>query len=242
VPLYLLHRYQTEAAVKEIGGLDYRYQLRGDGQIGPVIVAAAEQKKALKLVLRTLSPEFLTLPEPLLRLLPPRPPGLERTQESFPSATGLSFDPVAAAESAADLTLAGLFNAERAARLLQYHARDAANPTLLGVVIDAALATTRPTRGGAGKTNTGLAALVQDAVYVRTVEALLSLAANGKTSGEVRAVVYAKLRTLRQGAAASSTDVYLSHRIDLFDRDPAKFVPAPPIEAPPGMPIGDEED
>jgi len=30
VPLYLLHRYQTEAAVKEIGGLDYRYQLRGD--------------------------------------------------------------------------------------------------------------------------------------------------------------------------------------------------------------------
>jgi hypothetical protein len=34
----------------------------------------------------------------------------------------------------------------------------------------------------------------------------------------------------------------LSHRIDLFDRDPAKFVPAPPIEAPPGMPIGDEED
>jgi hypothetical protein len=242
VPLYLLHRYQTEAAVKEIGGLDYRYQLRGDGQIGPVIVAAAEQKKALKLVLRTLSPEFLTLPEPLLRLLPPRPPGLERTQESFPSATGLSFDPVAAAESAADLTLAGLFNAERAARLLQYHARDAANPTLLGDVIDAALATTRPTRGGAGKTNTGLAALVQDAVYVRTVEALLSLAANSKTSGEVRAVVYAKLRTLRQGAAASSTDVYLSHRIDLFDRDPAKFVPAPPIEAPPGMPIGAEDD
>jgi len=39
VPLYLLHRYQTEAAVKEIGGLDYRYQLRGDGQMNPEIVA-----------------------------------------------------------------------------------------------------------------------------------------------------------------------------------------------------------
>lgn len=244
VPLYLLHRYQTEAAIKEIGGLDYRYQLRGDGQIGPVIVAAAEQKKALKLVLRTISPEFLTLPESLLRLMPPRPPGLERTQESFPSATGLSFDPVAAAESAADLTLAGLFNADRAARLLQYHARDAANPTLLGDVIDAALAATRakrPTRTGAGKPSTGLAALVQDAVYLRTVEALLTLAANVRTSDEVRAVVYAKLRALRQGAAADSTDVYLSHRIDSFDRDPARFVPAAPIEAPPGMPIGDED-
>ena len=38
VPLYLLHRYQTEATVKEIGGLDYRYQLRGNGQPGPVMV------------------------------------------------------------------------------------------------------------------------------------------------------------------------------------------------------------
>ena len=34
VPLYLFHRYQTEAAIKEIGGLDYRYNLRGDGQSG----------------------------------------------------------------------------------------------------------------------------------------------------------------------------------------------------------------
>src|SRR5271156_5107754 len=32
VPLYLLHRYQTEATIKEIGGLDYQYAPRGDGQ------------------------------------------------------------------------------------------------------------------------------------------------------------------------------------------------------------------
>ena len=31
VLVYLLHRYQTEAAIKEIGGLDYRYTQRGDG-------------------------------------------------------------------------------------------------------------------------------------------------------------------------------------------------------------------
>ena len=58
VPLYLLHRYQTEAAIKEIGGLDYRYNLRGDGQPGPEIVSAAEQKKALAAVLKTLAPEI----------------------------------------------------------------------------------------------------------------------------------------------------------------------------------------
>jgi hypothetical protein len=243
VPLYLLHRYQIEAAVKEIGGLDYRYQVRGDGNPGPAIVAAADQKRALKAVLMTLTPEFLTLPEALLKQLPPRTPELERTAESFPSETGLTFDPVAAAECAADLTLTGLFNAERAARLLQYRARDARNPSLLGDVIDAALATTKPAKPAANPATGSLATLIQATVYQRTVEDLLTLAADAKASAEVRAVVYGKLLAIRESTdRASATEVYLRHRIDLFDRDPRTFVPAPPVEAPPGMPIGDEED
>ncbi len=72
VPLYLLHRYQTEAAAKEIGGLDYRYALRGDGELVTNIVDPANQQKALDAVLKTLAPETLTLPESLLRILPPR--------------------------------------------------------------------------------------------------------------------------------------------------------------------------
>ncbi len=129
-PLFLMHRYQTEAAAKEIGGLDYRYALRGDGQIVTAIVSPADQRKALAAVLRTLSPETLTLPETLLRLLPPVPPGYPRTRESFAAFTGLVFDPVAAAQSAADLTLALLLQPQRASRLVEYHARDAANPGL----------------------------------------------------------------------------------------------------------------
>src|SRR6202789_19245 len=70
VPLYLFHRYQTEATLKEIGGVDYRYSLRGDSQPNPEIDSAAEQKKALAVVLKTLSPETLTLPESLLKILP----------------------------------------------------------------------------------------------------------------------------------------------------------------------------
>jgi hypothetical protein len=238
-----MHRYQTEAAIKEIGGLDYRYELRGDGNSGPAIVAAADQKRALKAVLMTLAPEFLTLPESLLKQLPPRTPELEPTPESFPTETGLTFDPVAAAECAADLTLAGLFNAERAARLLQYHARDSRNPSLLGDVIDAALATTKPAKPAPNAAAGSLAALVQATVYQRTVESLLTLAADPKASAEVHAVVYGKLLAIRQSTdPARATDVYLRHRIDLFDRDPKQFVPAPPVEAPPGMPIGDEDD
>jgi hypothetical protein len=238
-PLYLMHRYQTEAAVKEIGGLDYRFQLRGDGQMNAAIVAAEEQRKALHAVVATLSPEALTLPESLLALLPPRPEGVERTRESLASATGLTFDPVAAAESAADLTLAGLFDAQRAARVIEYNARNGTNPAL-GEIIDAALAVNRPARRpiAAGQ---GLFAAVQSAVYMRTVEALLRLAASSTES--VRAVVLAKLDQVKQQSDPQRPlEAYVIYRIDRFFEDPGKFVAAPAVPAPPGMPIGDDED
>ena len=236
VPLYLLHRYQVDAAVTEIGGLDYRYQLRGDGAPGPAIVGAETQQRALTAVLKTLSPEFLTLPEPLLKLMPPRPPGLPAMRESFPSRTQPAFDPIMTAESAADLTLADLFTPQRAARLVEYAARDPKNPTL-AAVIDAALATT-----GRSQRYTGLTQAVQRAVYVRTVEALLTLAANSNTPSEVRAITEARLTDIRRHAdQAAPTDAYLARRIDLFFNEPSKFAPAEPIEAPPGMPIGGED-
>jgi Met-zincin/Domain of unknown function (DUF5117) len=258
VPLYLLHRYQTEATIKEIGGLDYRYQLRGDGQMNPELVSPAEQKKALAAVLKTLSPTFLTLPEPLLQLFPPRPPGLEATRESLPSNTGLTFDPVAAAESAADLTLTVLFNPQRADRLVEYHARNPEEPSL-DAVIDATLAATRPSASAirpasstahtasstafptVGNDPVKLTAAVQNAVYIRTVEALLTLAANPAASSGARAITSAKLDQIkRQAKPTSPTDQYIANRIAQFQNDPAKFTPAKPIEAPPGMPIGED--
>ena len=240
VPLYLMHRYQTEAATKMIGGLNYRYQLRGDGQMNAEIVSPDEQRKALRTVVNTLSGETLMLPEPLLKLFPPRPPDFERTRESLPAHTGLTFDPIAAAESAADLTLSILFDRERAARLVEYHAR--ANTPPLSEVIDAALKVSRAAPSAPGS-HPSMGAEVQAAVYARTVEALLTLAADPKTSVEVRAITYTKLEDIRRRSDVSSPlDAYLMHRIKQFQDDPAKFVAAAPIEAPPGMPIGDDED
>ena len=240
VPLYLMHRYQTEAATKMIGGLNYRYQLRGDGQMNAEIVSPDEQRKALRAVVNTLSAETLMLPEPLLKLFPPRPPDFERTRESLPAHTGLTFDPIAAAESAADLTLSILFDRERAARLVEYHAR--ANTPSLSEVIDAALKVSRAAPSAPGS-HPAMGAEVQAAVYARTVEALLTLAADPKTSVEVRAITYTKLEDIRRRSDVNSPlDAYLMHRIKQFQDDPAKFVAAAPIEAPPGMPIGDDED
>ena len=241
VPLYLMHRYQTEAAAKIIGGLNYRYQLRGDGQMNAEIVAPDEQRKALRAVVQTLSAETLILPESLLKIFPPRPPDFERTRESLPAHTGLTFDPIAAAESAADLTLGLLFDPQRAARLVEYHAR--ANTPSLAEVIDAALKVSELKASPAPGSHQALGAKIQAAVYARTVEALLTLAADPKASVEVHAITYAKLEDIRRRSDANAPlDAYLIHRIKQFQGDPAKFVVATPIEAPPGMPIGDDEE
>jgi hypothetical protein len=134
-----------------------------------------------------------------------------------------------------------LFDRERAARLVEYHAR--ANTPSLAEVIDAALQVSRPGLHPAPGGHQSLSAEVQAAVYARTVEALLTLAADPRTSVAVHAITYAKLEDLsRRGDANSPLDAYLIHRIKQYQDDPAKFVAAKPIEAPPGMPIGDDEE
>jgi hypothetical protein len=245
VPLYLLHRYQTEATIKMIGGLDYRYNLRGDGQMDPVIVAPAEQKKALDAVLKTLQPDTLTLPESLLKILPPVPPGYPRTGESFPSQTGLTFDPVATAESAADLTLQVLFDPARAARLVQYHMREPGSPSLRSVLEAVSKTTAERTEGGHT-----LSSEVERAVEFRGLEWMLGLAVNPMTSSQARAIARSHiedvLKDLTSGPPLTDTAEAIHRaamiaRIQEFNTNPDKFVPAKPIEAPPGMPIGEDE-
>ena len=245
VPVYLLHRYQAEATIKEISGLDYRYNERGDGQMDPAIVSPAEQKKALAGVLETLSPETLTLPESLLKILPPVPPGYPRTRESFASETGLTFDPIAAAESAADLTLQVLLDPARASRLVQYHMRVADSPSLRSVL--EAVSTTVAARPDAGHS---MSSEVERAVEFRALEAMLALAVNPHASTQARAIAQSHIEDLHRqwtSTVAPSDTAEAIHRaamvrrIDEFHRDPEKFVPAKAVEAPPGMPIGDDE-
>ncbi len=245
VPLFLFHRYQTEAAIKEIGGLDYRYNLRGDGLPNPSVFDPAQQRKALDVVLKTLKPETLTLPESILGLLPPVPPGYPRTRESFPSHTGLTFDPIAAAESAADLTLTVLLDPARASRLIEYHMRVPASPSLRSIL--EAISTTVAERPEAGHS---MSSEVERAVEFRAVEAMLALAVNPAASSQARAIALWHIRDLLkqwnstpapQDTAEAIHRAALIDRIERFEHDPDKFVPAKPVEAPPGMPIGDDE-
>lgn len=124
VPMYLLHRYQIEAAAKVLGGLEYNYALKGDNQVITKMLTRNQQVKALKSLLNSIHPKNLSLPEKLIKLIPPRAFGYPRTRETFKSRTGLTFDYLSAAETATNLTLKMLFNPERASRLITLKARD----------------------------------------------------------------------------------------------------------------------
>jgi hypothetical protein len=140
VPVYLYHRYQLNAAVKVVGGLEYRYTVRGDRQPPMRSVSAAHQRRALGVLLSTLDPAELDLSDQLLAQLPPRPPGHWPTREVFGGHTAPMLDPLSAATTAADLTLRAILQPERLARLVDQHRRDADLPGMeevLNAVIDA---------------------------------------------------------------------------------------------------------
>ena len=124
VPVYLFHRYQLEAVTKQVGGLNYSYALKGDGQFITRPVTKQEQLSALNIVVDCMDPKFLALQEKIIKLIPPRPAGYDYTKELFNRRTGLAFDPLAAAESAADFPLSFLFNPSRLNRMVQYQAEN----------------------------------------------------------------------------------------------------------------------
>ncbi len=131
VPLFLFHRYQVEAAVKSVGGQVYTNALRGDGQVVTASVSAAEQNKALDALLESINPVVLSLPDAALKLIPPRAFRYDpNPREVFKRRTGMVFDALAPAETAANLTLRLLLNPERCARLVRQKAID---PTLPGL-------------------------------------------------------------------------------------------------------------
>jgi hypothetical protein len=235
VPLYFLHRYQTEAASKVLGGNEYTYALRGDGQPITRIVPAAEQRRALQALLETIDPANLTIPERILNLIPPRPPGYPRTRETFPSNTGVTFDPLAAAEAGANLTISLILNSERAARLVQYHAEDATNPGLRDT-IDVLLAATWQKPDGAGLSGE-VARIVRRTVLVQ----LLALAADNSAASEVRNIAISEVASVKT-ALATHPDAYCQQLIQAFERDPKQLALPKLADPPPGQPIGDDED
>ena len=139
VPAFLMHRYQVQAAATVLGGQSFTYAMRGDGQVPNERVAATDQRAALSAMLATLEPSVLNIPERVTSLIPPRPPQSGASRELFPRHTGYVFDPMAAASTAALITLDQLTDHKRAARLNNQHRVDTSLPSfgeVLTILID----------------------------------------------------------------------------------------------------------
>ncbi|MFL6755490.1 MAG: zinc-dependent metalloprotease [Sphingomicrobium sp.] len=130
VPIWLLDRYQVEAAAKTVGGVDFPYALNGEGASATPALPAA-QWAALYALLDTLAPAELAVPPPLLPLLSGGFGGNSDRQqdiEIIPTAGGPVFDPLKATEVGAVQTLNALLAPERLNRLEAQHAADAGIP------------------------------------------------------------------------------------------------------------------
>ena len=246
VPMYMYHRYQTEAAVKVLGGLQYTYALRGDGQKTTAMIPASEQRRALEVLLQTLRPEFLTLPERVLQLIPPRPYGYSRSRENFGTRTGLTFDPLAAAETAANMTLGLILHPERAARLVEYHSRDNSLPGF-GEVVEQLFSATWKTNSASG-----YAVEIQRVVNNQVLDQLMKLAANAEAAAQVRAMAWMKIDDLKNWLAAANKQtadegmkahyLFAAAQINQFQSNPQEAHFSTPLTPPAGQPIGMEDE
>jgi Met-zincin/Domain of unknown function (DUF5117) len=248
LPLYLHHRYQLAAAVKSLGGVYYTYSVKTAQGANPKqvteIVPGSKQREALRAVLEAIKVDELAIPPRILDLIPPNAFGFGGgATELFSKDTNPTFDPVTAATIAADLVVSSLLEDHRAARLIQFHAQDRANPGF-DEVVGALIASTWK----AARRRDAYHAAILMAVQSLTVTRLMDLAADVDASPQVRAVATDGLRRLSASLRARVADrVEYAHRRATRD-DIERFLSRPEAERkqtkpqpiPAGDPIGSE--
>jgi hypothetical protein len=244
LPLYLHHRYQTTAAIKSIGGVYYTYAVKVNNSANPKqvneIVPASRQREALQAVLETINPAELVISDEILRLIPPLAYGYgSQRSEFFTKRTNPIFDAIGAAEIAADMTISGLLEPNRAARLIEFNSRNKDHPHFREVVDALLKANWKPV-------SDSKQIAVQRALQNLTISRLMDLAANANAQPQVRAVATESLRgllaTLKKAIATGDTAAHNRAMIDDIER----FLTRPDaprrqttiLPNPPGDPIG----
>lgn len=239
VPVYFFHRYQEEAVTKIVGGLKYNYALRGDGQVITAPVPKKDQLEALDALISTVDPAFLQLPDAVAALIPPRPAGYDFNRELFRKHTGLPFDALAPAETAADMPFSFLFNSARLSRMAQYEMSGGLGvKEMLDRLINATFKAPR---------RKSMQLLIQQQteqvlltyILASSVDESLSFAARGPL---VQAL--AGLKNYAESQKANPDPVRAAHYQLLLERMKAPDKAKPTIHAaiPPGAPIGCEEE
>ena len=237
VPLYLHHRFQVESTASAVGGVEYTYAVRGDGLQPFQRVSAQAQNAAIDALMRTLELSELKIPDHILSLIPPRPPGYGPHREMFPRYTGSAFDAVTPAVVAASHTVNFLLEQSRAARLVEQKALDPNLPGLRDVLsrlCDATLG---------AETDSPYDLSVKRAVVGVVVDRVKWLAVNSPMM-EVRGIASSTLEMVSEVLGSSeqqegSLAGFLVRDIKRFLNRPAEnFREINQVSPPPGAPIG----
>jgi hypothetical protein len=239
VPLYFLHRYQTEGVTKVIGGLDYTYAIKDDGNTIVKRIPGKLERKALVSVIKTLSIEELAIPKQLLNLFPPRAFNYGRTRESFKSKTGVAFDPFGAVETASAMTLGLLLHPERVTRLVQHKSLDSSQLGLVEVLDDLIANSFQKSYKDSYYQE------LQNIVNYQVLNHLFHLSSNKDMYWQVNAIVNDKIDKINTLLKNSKTPgiqkIYHKDMIKMisnFKKNPTKFKKPITPKIPDGSPIG----
>jgi len=239
VPLYFLHRYQTEGVIKMIGGLDYTYAIKDDGNTIVKRIPGKLERKALVSVIKTLSVEELAIPKKILDLFPPRAFNYGRTRESFKSKTGVAFDPFGAVETASAMTLGILLHPERVTRLVQHNSLDSSQLGLVEVLDDLISNSFQKSYEDSYYQE------LQNIVNYQVLNHLFHLSSNKDMYWQVNAIVNDKIDKISSLLNNSKTPgiqkIYHKDMIKMilnFKKNPTKFKKPITPKIPDGSPIG----
>ena len=239
VPLYFLHRYQTEGVIKMIGGLDYTYAIKDDGNTIVKRIPGKLERKALVSVIKTLSIEELAIPKKILDLFPPRAFNYGRTRESFKSKTGVAFDPFGAVETASAMTLGILLHPERVTRLVQHNSLDSSQLGLVEVLDDLIANSFQKSYEDSYYQE------LQNIVNYQVLNHLFHLSSNKDMYWQVNAIVNDKIDKISSLLNNSKTPgiqkIYHKDMIKMisnFKKNPTKFKKPITPKIPDGSPIG----
>jgi len=131
VPIWLLHRFQVEAAAKSLGGVASPSALAGDAA-EVTAVSAPQQNAALDALIGALSVAALTVParlQPLLSFAQGDDGDYSTQIEIMPTAGGPVFDSLRASEIGAVHVLDSLLDPQRLNRLDMQHGADPGVPS-----------------------------------------------------------------------------------------------------------------
>jgi len=238
VPIWLFHRYSIDATGKLVGGVNYEYAVVGDGRGAPYPVPAAQQLEAIDALVGTLSPSVLTVPASLTMMLSSGSsarPDAEAVPEVMRGAGAAVFDPLVAAQVAAQVTLDSLLAPTRLTRLYIQHGYDSSQPGV-GTLLDK-LSPVVAAHGNA----------VSRRISQATLLAIAAARADADTPADVAALLDGYLKDTATGfakAKGGSEDALWQVSMAALLRDPSRLAdeigkasrPRPPIPA--GMPIG----